>query len=86
MPIISRFFGIIVYMYWRDHTPPHFHVKYQDEEAAVDIETGKVTGHMSRREPFPWLREWRSGHIDELLEDWKLAEQKRTLKRIEPLE
>ena len=37
MPILSRFFGIVVYMYWRDHAPPHFHAKYQDQEITVDI-------------------------------------------------
>ena len=44
MPIISRFFGIVIYMSWREHAPPHFHAKYQDDEIVIDIETGVVTG------------------------------------------
>ena len=46
MPVISRFFGVVIYMYWRDHVPPHFHAKYQDQEVTVTIETGDVTGQM----------------------------------------
>jgi len=42
MPEISRFFGVIVYMYARDHLPPHFHAAYNDEEAMISIETGNV--------------------------------------------
>lgn len=36
-------------MYWREHGPPHFHAKYGDQEVVVEIETGKVSGNMSRR-------------------------------------
>jgi Domain of unknown function (DUF4160) len=49
MPIISRFFGIIVFMFWREHQPPHFHAKYGDGEVTVEIQTGKVTGNISQR-------------------------------------
>ena len=85
MPIISRFFGIVIYMHWRDHVPPHFHARYQDDEATIAIETGEVTGQISRR-VLAMIEEWRLTHREELIEDWKLAEQKRVLKRIEPLE
>lgn len=85
MPIISRFFGIIIYMYWKEHAPPHFHAKYQDDEVAVNIETGETTGTMSKR-ALELIEEWRATHKTELLEDWALAEEKRALKRIEPLE
>ena len=37
MPQISRFFGIIIAMYYDDHNPPHFHAKYGDEEALISI-------------------------------------------------
>jgi hypothetical protein len=85
MPIISRFFGIIIAMYWRDHTPPHFHAKYGDQEIIVEIETGKVTGNMSKR-ALSMVQEWRKLHIEELFNDWQLAEQNKPLKRIKPLE
>ncbi len=85
MPIISRFFGIIIYIFWRDHAPPHFHAKYQDYEVTVNIETGAVTGQMSVR-ALKMIEEWRQVHQVELLEDWHLAATKQSLKRIEPLE
>jgi hypothetical protein len=49
MPTISRFFGIIIFMNYNDHLPPHFHARYQEEEVTVEIETGVVQGRMSRR-------------------------------------
>lgn len=85
MPLISRFFGIIIFMYWRDHTPPHFHAKYGDNETIVEIESGASTGRMPTR-AISMVQEWRELHKDELMENWRLAEQKRALKRIEPLE
>jgi len=42
MPVISRFLGIIIAMYWDDHTPPHFHAKYAEYEIIVNILTGVV--------------------------------------------
>ena len=85
MPIISRFFGIIIYMYWKDHAPPHFHAKYGDQEIVLDIRTGEITGKMSKR-ALRLIEEWRKIHQDELLEDWMRAENKQELNRIDPLE
>lgn len=85
MPIISRFFGILIYMYWREHCPPHFHAKYQDDEAVINIESGQVAGKMSVR-ALRLIEEWRQLHIAELRQNWSLAEQNKTLFRIEPLE
>jgi hypothetical protein len=85
MPVISRFLGIVIYMYWREHAPPHFHAKYQEQEITVEIETGIVAGHMGPR-AVALVQEWRKMHKAELLADWKLAEQKKALHRIAPLE
>lgn len=85
MPVISRFFGIAIYMYWRDHAPPHFHARYQDDEVTVDIRTGAVTGSMSNR-ALGLIENWRTLHMDELAEDWRRAVNKEPLNRIEPLE
>ena len=49
MPIISRFLGIVIAMYWDDHSPPHFHAKYGDYEITVDILTGIVEGRFPKR-------------------------------------
>jgi hypothetical protein len=37
MPEISRFLGIIIYMYFNDHDPPHFHAKYNDYRAIITV-------------------------------------------------
>ena len=85
MPIISRFFGIIIAMYWREHVPAHFHAKYGDQEVIVEIETGKIKGTISKR-ALSLVQEWLKLHKEELLNDWQLAEQNKPLKKIEPLE
>ena len=43
MPTISRFFGIVIFMNYNDHLPPHFHARYQDQEVTVEIEKGLGT-------------------------------------------
>ena len=85
MPIISRFFGIVIFMFWRDHAPPHFHAKYGDDEIIVEIESGTVTGAMSKR-AVTMIQEWRIMHQEELMENWRCVEQKKNLKKIRPLE
>lgn len=72
MPIISRFFGIVIYMLWREHRPPHFHAKYGDDEITVEIESGKVNGNMASL-----VQEWRELRKEELLREWELVEQKK---------
>jgi len=50
MPESSRFYGIIIRMYYGDHAPPHFHAVYQSEQIMVDINTLEVIeGDMTRR-------------------------------------
>lgn len=85
MPIISRFFGIMIFMFWREHRPPHFHAKYGDEEVIMEIESGKINGTMSKR-ALALVQEWRRLHKKELLQEWELAEQKKPLFPIKPLE
>ena len=85
MPEISRFLGIVISMYYRDHNPPHFHAKYGNYEIIVFIDTGIVKGRFPKRALMAVL-DWYDLHKEELLQDWHLASEKRTLKRIKPLE
>jgi hypothetical protein len=62
-----------------------FHAKYQDQEITVEIGTGVVTGHMGAK-AVALIQEWRRSHQTELLADWNLAEQRRSVNRIPPLE
>ena len=48
MPEICHFYGIAITMYLPDHNPPHFHVRYNEYRATIDIQTGRVTGQMPR--------------------------------------
>jgi hypothetical protein len=49
MPELCRFLGIVIYMYYKDHAPPHFHAEYAEFEITVEIESGVVTGEFPRR-------------------------------------
>ena len=86
MPEISRFFGIVIAMYYEDHSPPHFHARYGSQRARIDITSLAVmTGRLSPRVR-GLITEWASEHHAELLEDWELARSGAPLKRIEPLD
>ena len=85
MPTISRFYGIVVNMYFRDHPPPHFHVKYGEFRATVEIVTGAPEGHLPRR-ALGLVQEWRRAHVEELLACWDLARGEQPLPSIAPLE
>ena len=85
IPEISRFYGIIIKMYFNEHNPPHFHVEYQDYEAIVNIETGELTGKMSRR-ALGLVYDWLDQNKEALLENWKRIEERKPLKRIKPLD
>lgn len=86
MPEISRFFGIVITMYHREHPPPHFHARYGGDKAAIEIESLRVMdGRLSPR-VLGLVVEWAAQHRDELRADWSLAQEQAALKPIAPLE
>ncbi len=85
MPIISKFLGIIITMYWDDHNPAHFHVKYGEYEATVEIKSGIVNGKLTPR-VLGLVQEWRTLNEMALMEDWELSRKHEGLKQIKPLE
>lgn len=85
MPEISRFLGIIIAMFYRDHSPPHFHALYGEYDITVEIESGIINGRFPKR-ALRLVFEWLELHKDELLENWRLAEERRPLNKIQPLE
>ena len=85
MPEISRFLGIVIRMFYRDHAPPHFHAEYGEREITVEIQSGAVNGKFPRR-ALGAVLEWNELHRDELMADWELAREEQALNRIEPLE
>jgi len=85
MPVVSRFLGIIIAMYWDDHAPPHFHAKYAEYEITVNIRTGVVEGKFPKR-ALRHVLEWYELHREELIENWELCQKDESPKSIEPLE
>jgi hypothetical protein len=86
MPEISRFLGIVIAMYYREHNPPHFHVRYNEYRASVSIrELALLEGKLPPK-VLGLVVEWASLHQQELMEDWILAEELQVLRPIEPLE
>lgn len=85
MPTISRFYGILIQMYFGDHAPPHFHALYAEFEALIDIQTFEVIrGDLPARAKSLVL-EWAQTHREELRKDWELCVQNQTPLKILPL-
>ena len=70
MPKISMFYGISIYMYVKDHSPPHFHAVYAEHEAQFDIATGKVLKGKLPRTAQRLVRKWNELHRDDLMANW----------------
>lgn len=86
MPEISRFFGIVIKMFFDDHNPPHFHAEYGDDLALIDIRSLAVfSGRLSPRVT-GLVIEWATLHQRELLADWERAQTHEEIQKIAPLE
>lgn len=72
-------------MFYRDHSPPHFHAIYGEYDITVEIESGIINGRFPKR-AIRLVFEWLELHKDELLENWRLAEARRPLNNLQPLE
>jgi len=77
--------GIVISIFYSDHSPAHFHARYGEHEVTVRIDDGVVDGHFPRR-ALGHLLEWYALHQDELRDNWERARARRPLQRIEPLE
>ena len=84
MPSISMFFGIIIYMYFDEHVPPHFHARYQDFKAVFSFDGELMEGTMPQTQ-LKMISAWAVIHKEELIANWTLAENKEPLYKIEPL-
>ena len=72
-------------MFFNDHPPPHFHARYGEFEATVEIPTLEIIeGHLPRR-ALDLIREWAMMHREELIEDWRFCREKIPPTKIEPL-
>lgn len=84
MPVLSRFYGIIIRMYFlqSEHNPPHIHAIYNDDVAAIDFMTGTVLeGHLPNK-ALNLVQEWIALHREELRTIWETHE----FRQLPPLE
>lgn len=85
MPEVSRFFGIIIRMFYDEHNPPHFHAEYSGKKAVFDFNGNVIKGNLSSKTATKLVREWVDLHESELEEDWALARASQEIKKITPL-
>lgn len=84
MPVLARFYGIVIRMYFlqKEHNPPHIHAIYNEDMAAVDFMTGTVLEGYLPPKALSMVQEWIAIHRKELKEIWETQE----FKSITPLE
>ena len=88
MPVISMFYGIIVYLYFVDnkqHKQPHIHVKYQNDEAVLSIPDGAFLDGSIPQAKTKLVSAWIEIHKEELMADWDLAVSGQQPYKIDPL-
>jgi hypothetical protein len=85
MPEISRFYGIIISMYYADNNPPHFHAMYGEFKATIRIDDlGIHEGYLPPK-ALGLIAEWAAIHKEELIRNWNLARENKPIEKIEPL-
>ncbi len=88
MPLISSFYGVLIYLYWldtRQHQLPHIHAMYAGDEAVFGIDTGELLDGSLPHRQTRLVQAWIEIHRDELLADWSLAVKGQPLFTIDPL-
>ena len=84
MPEICRFYGIVIYLYWMDHNPPHIHVVYGDYECSISIMERIVDGKIPAK-VVSKVNQWMDIHQDEIMKLWEKASKGEKIEKIEPL-
>ncbi len=72
-------------MFFNDHSPPHFHARYGEFEATIDLDTLEIIQGQLPRRGLSLVKEWAMIHKEELLEDWRLCRENTPPAKIEPL-
>lgn len=85
MPRLSAFFGIVIYMYYSDHPPPHFHVSYAGAWVSVTIATGEPLAGTLPPRARRLVVEWAQAHRGELEANWDRVRRDQPLHTIAPL-
>jgi len=72
MPIISQFYGILIYIYMEigvQHNIPHFHAKYAEHEGVYDFDGNIIKGGLPKKQN-KLVEAWSMLHTDELNAAW----------------
>jgi hypothetical protein len=85
VPTISRFYGIVIAMYFDDHGYPHFHARHADGQAKIRIDNLEVIESTLGRTQLRLALAWAELHQNELRENWRRARAGARLMEIEPL-
>lgn len=86
LPTVSRFYGIVIRIYFDDHDPPHFHAIYGENRAIFEIATGGILHGQLPPKAVGMVSEWARLHHRELMDDWFRARKRQPLVAIDPLE
>ncbi len=86
MPEISSFCGIKIEMYYDDHNPPHFHAKYGEAKALVDIQKATVIKGALPNRQLRLVLAWCLLRQEELMHDWELAKNSGKPEKIQPIQ
>ena len=88
MPALSMFFGLIIYMYAMDnrkHHTPHIHAEYQGDEAVFSIPDGELLEGNLPNKKIQLVKAWIIINQEDLMANWNLAIDGKTLFKIKPL-
>ena len=86
MPRIAEFYGIVIYMYYRDHGAPPFYAFYAGQEAVIAIRGLRVLEGRLPQRALALVRSWGRLHRVELERDWERARENRPLRKSAPLD
>ncbi len=87
MPRISRFYGVVIAMYYDEghHRRPHFHATYSGRDASIAIDTLELLAGSLPRRAASLVKEWGQLHREELMDNWYRARDELPLRAIDPL-
>lgn len=85
MPEISRFLGIVIKMFFKDHNPPHFHAQYQKFTATIAIKDLKIISGELPPRVYSLVAEWALIHQSDLMNDWQKVKNLQNPTKIKPL-
>lgn len=85
MPEISRFQGITIQMFIKEHNPPHFHAFYDGDVAAFSIDTGQMIQGNFPQKKAALVTAWAILHHDELMKNWNNLANGSKATKIKPL-